>query len=174
MTWFSRTSTKSSVRAWTISPGCGFLNPGSLGSRPLRQTPLFSAADFIRYDDMVQELAHETDDSPFVRNLSGPTRKLLREDQAAPALKSALVEDFNRMLADPQFFLGFYRNLFFTEGLFSPQQRDFANWLLMTLGGQPDRRCSIGPMKDARALKEPPLLHRAVRRFPGAGRHGRL
>ena len=37
------------------------------------------------------------------------------------------------MLLDPQFYRHFYRDSYFTKDLFSPAERDLANWLLMTL-----------------------------------------
>ena len=49
------------------------------------------------------------------------------------------------MLLDPQFYLNFYRESYFIKDLFSPAERDLANWLLMTLAedgvldGTPDQ-----------------------------------
>lgn len=112
----------------------GYLNPGArLVLILYNQTPLFSEDDFARYDEMVNDLVREAPDSPFVANLSEATRKLLRDRGDAAALKGALVEDFNRMLLDPRFFRNFYRDSYFTKGMFAPEERDLANWLLMTL-----------------------------------------
>jgi SAM-dependent methyltransferase len=112
----------------------GFLKPGArLVAILYNQTPLFSEDDFPRHDDFVKRLGREAADSPFVMNLSEVTRGLLRDMGNAQALKSALVEDFNRMLQDPHFYRHFYQDSYFTEGLFTPPERDLANWLLMTL-----------------------------------------
>ena len=112
----------------------GSLKPGArLVVILYNQTPLFSEDDFTRFDGLVKRLAQEAPESPFVMNLSVGTRKLLRDPGEAAALKSALVEDFNRMLRDPRFYQHFYRDSFFLKDLFSPAERDFANWLLMTL-----------------------------------------
>jgi hypothetical protein len=37
------------------------------------------------------------------------------------------------MLQDPHFYRHFYQDSYFTEGLFTPPERDLANWLLMIL-----------------------------------------
>jgi SAM-dependent methyltransferase len=111
-----------------------FLRPGGrLVVILYNQTPLFSEDDFTGYDDLVKKLAQEPPDSPFMAELSDATRALLRDQGSAAALKGALVQDFNRMLLDPQFYRHFYRDSFFTRDLFLPAERDFANWLLMTL-----------------------------------------
>jgi hypothetical protein len=112
----------------------GFLKPGArLVAILYNQTPLFSEDDFARHDDLVKSLAREAPDSPFVMNLSEATRRLLRDMGNAQELKSALVDDFNGMLQDPHFYQNFYRDSYFTEGMFTPPERDLANGLLMTL-----------------------------------------
>ena len=83
----------------------GFLKPGArLVVVLYNQTPLFCEDDFTGYDGLVTMLAQEPPDSPFVGRLSDATRELLRDPGSAATLKSALVEDFNRMLIDPQFY----------------------------------------------------------------------
>lgn len=110
------------------------LNPGArLVVVLYNQTPLFSEDDFTHFDGLVKSLSQEPPDSPFVTNLSGTTRTLLRDPGSAAALKGALVEDFNRMLEDPQLYRFFYRDSYFVKDMFSPAERDLANWLLMTL-----------------------------------------
>lgn len=111
-----------------------FLKPGArLVVILYNQTPLFTADDFARPDALAKSLAREPPESPFVVNLSETTRKLLGGAGDAAAIESALVEDFNRMLTDPQFYRNFYRDSYFTKGFFTPAERDLANWLLMTL-----------------------------------------
>ena len=111
-----------------------FLKPGArLVVILYNQTPLFSEDDFTNIDGLVKRLAQEPPESPFVTQLSAATRQLLRDPGSAAALKSALVQDFNRLLLDPQFYRHFYRGSFFIKDLFSPAERDLANWLLMTL-----------------------------------------
>jgi SAM-dependent methyltransferase len=112
----------------------GSLKPGArLVVILYNQTPLFSEDDFIRYDGLVKSLVQEAPDSPFVMNLSASTRTLLRDQGSVAALKGGLVDDFNRMLKNPRFYLNFYRDSYFLKGLFSPAERDLANWLLMAL-----------------------------------------
>lgn len=97
------------------------------------QAPLFSVNDVSDIDGLVDALSNETDD-PFYRHLSTGTRQLLEDDADREGLEHALVEDFNRMLVDPRFYKGFYDNSYFRKDLFTGQEREFANWLLMTLG----------------------------------------
>lgn len=99
----------------------------------INQVPLFSVDDLTRFDDLVKSLAAEADDNPFVRNLSITTRQLLRTRGTDERLKNALVEDFNRMLVDPRFYRHFYNDSYFKKDFFNVPERDFANWLLMTL-----------------------------------------
>ncbi len=111
-----------------------YLKPGARLVLVLyNQTPLFSEDDFARYDELVNSLAQDAPDSPFVINLSEATRRLLRDRGDAAALKSALAEDFNRLLREPRFYQNFYRDSYFTKGMFTPPERDLANWLLMAM-----------------------------------------
>jgi len=112
----------------------GFLKPGArLVVILYNLTPLFSEDDFTRPEALVKRLAQEPPESPFVSRLSDATRQLLRDSGSDAALTGALVQDFNRMLLDPQFYRHFYRDSYFIKDLFSPAERDLANWLLMTL-----------------------------------------
>jgi SAM-dependent methyltransferase len=143
------------------------LNPGArLVVILYNQTPLFCEDDFVKFDALVQRLAQEPPDSPFLALLPEATRRLLRDSGSAAELKSALVEDFNRMLLDPQLYRHFYRESYFLKDLFSPAERDLANWLLMTLTEEgvledaPDR-------EDAREMRSVIKLNRLffIKRF---------
>ena len=145
----------------------GFLKPGArLVVILYNQTPLFSEDDLVGYEGLLKRLAQEPPESPFLGRLSDATRDLLRDPASSTALKGALVADFNRMLLDPQFYTNFYRESYFIKDLFSPAERDFANWLLMTmteegaLDGSPDQ-------KDERTMRAVVKLNRLffIKRF---------
>ncbi len=123
------------------------------------QAPLFSAADLADVDGIVGILAGAAEDDPFVARLSPATRRLLGENAGRERIAAALVEDFNRMLLDPRFYEGFYKESYFSRGLFDASGRDFANWLLMTLGedGALDRPAGG---TDARAMRAVIRLNR--------------
>ena len=97
------------------------------------QTPLFTVDDLSDVDEIATMLSKESSDSPFIKSLSPATLHLLREGPKGEALEIALADDFNRMLTDPLFYRLFYKDSFFTKDLFTIPERDFANWLLMTL-----------------------------------------
>ncbi len=116
-----------------------FLKPGArLVVILYNQVPLFSVDDLSDFGGMIDSLSESTDD-PFVAHLSPATRRMIMDkatltDAAKKeAAASALVDDFNRMLNDPQFYKNFYSNFYFKKDFFTPAERDFANWLLMTL-----------------------------------------
>jgi SAM-dependent methyltransferase len=111
-----------------------FLNPGGRLVLVLyNQASLFSADDLPDVHAIVNSFSREDGDDPFLKRLSPPTRRLLDQKAAGEELRDALVEDFNRILVDPRFYRDFYGDSYFRRGLFSPVERDFANWLLMTL-----------------------------------------
>jgi len=97
------------------------------------QTPLFSVDDLSDVDSIIDSLSEEDSDNPFYEHLLPRTRQLIEEGAHGEGLESALVDDFNRMLVDPRFYRGFYSNSYFTKDLFTDPEREFANWLLMTL-----------------------------------------
>jgi len=112
----------------------GFLKPDARLVLVLyNQAPLFSVDDLSNVDDLVASLSRGTDDNPFYKNLSAGTRKLLEDRADRKGMERAIVDDFNRMLVDPRFYRGFYGDSYFKKDLFDPPERDFANWLLMTL-----------------------------------------
>lgn len=111
----------------------GYLKPGArLVLILYNEVPLFSADDLADVEGLIQSLSRETDD-PFVRRLSPGTKQLLKGRRKEGSLESALVDDFNWMLTDPQFYKDFYGDSYFKKDYFTPDERDFANWLLMTL-----------------------------------------
>lgn len=112
----------------------GFLKPGArLVVILYNQVPLFSVEDLSDIDSIVDSLSEESEDNPFYKHLSAGTRRLLDDNSNNELLKLAIVADFNGMLTDPRFYKNFYSNSYFRKDLFSAMERDFANWLLMTL-----------------------------------------
>lgn len=112
----------------------GFLNPGARLVLVLyNQAPLFTVGDLSDTESIVDSLAGEDGDDPFRERLSPGTRQLMEEGDYGEELDRALVDDFNRMLVDPLFYRGFYKDSYFRKDLFDPSERDLANWLLMTL-----------------------------------------
>ncbi len=112
----------------------GFLNPGArLVLVMYDQVPLFTEDDFSDPEGLVATLSGAPGDDPFLKNLSGETRRLMEGGAPRGKLVRALADDFNRMLADPRFYSGFYDNSYFRKGLFTETERDFADWLLMTV-----------------------------------------
>jgi len=97
------------------------------------QVPVFSVDDLADVDGLIDNLSREADDNPFYKNLSVGTKKLLENKDKEDGVEYALVDDFNRMLVDPQFYKGFYSDSYFRKNLFTVPEREFANWLLMTL-----------------------------------------
>ena len=123
------------------------------------QVPLFSADDLSDIDGLLNSLSKEAADDPFVGGLSAATRQLIKDKGDKDVLRMALVRDFNRMLTDPNFYKNFYSNSYFRKELFTVPEREFANWLLMTLeeDGVLDR-----PAKqiDARTMRSVVKLNR--------------
>jgi SAM-dependent methyltransferase len=97
------------------------------------QVPLFSPDDFSDFDGLAASLSGSPGDDPFVRHLSAATRRLLEDRTSREDLVTSLVDDFNRMLVDPRFYEGFYDNSYLRRDFLGPSEREFANWLLMTL-----------------------------------------
>lgn len=97
------------------------------------QTPLFSRADLLNADELINSLSKDTEDSPFIKYLSANTKQLIQNKTKTAEVESAVVDDFNRMLTDPQFYKNFYHDSYFQKDLFTPPEREFANWLLMSL-----------------------------------------
>lgn len=85
---------------------------------------------------MLEELSREPGKSPFYRILKDSTRKrILDHPEAEPpeALRNAVVEVFNEMLSDTHFAPHFLNGAVFKEDLsFSPGERVFADWLLLS------------------------------------------
>jgi len=112
----------------------GFLKPGARLALVLyNQAPLFSVDDLSDVDGLVDSLSGDIEGEPFYKRLSPRTRQLVDEGARGADIENALVDDFNRMLADPRFYRDFYDASYFRKDLFTAAERDFANWLLMTL-----------------------------------------
>jgi len=112
----------------------GSLKPGARLVLVLNnQVPAFSADDLFNIDALAHSLSQGVEDDPFVQHLSPTTKQLLKGKADKEGLKEALVDDFNRILVDPRFYKGFYSDSYFRKGFFTPPEREFANWLLMTL-----------------------------------------
>ena len=112
----------------------GFLNRNAkLVFILYNQVPVFSVDDLSDAEGLIDHLSRETDDDPFYKNLSPGTKQLLKENADGGDVENALVDDFNRMLVDPRFHKGFYSDSYFRKDLFTIPEREFANWLLMTL-----------------------------------------
>ena len=101
------------------------------------QTPLLTDDELTDVDNLVKSLSLESDENPFVMKLSASSKILLKSigniNAVSNTQKNVLIEDFNRMLTDPQFFNHFFKNSYFTKGFFTDSERELANWLLMTL-----------------------------------------
>ncbi len=111
-----------------------FMKPGArLVLVIYNQAPLYSEDDLDDLDGLVESLSSAAGDDPFVGRLSPATRRLLDAKGGTEGLGRALVDDFNRMLVDPAFHKSFYKDSYFTKDLFTPPERELANWLLMTL-----------------------------------------
>lgn len=97
------------------------------------QVPLFSVDDLSDTEGLVRSLATGAGDDPFFSHLSKGTRQLVKDNVNSDAVETALIDDFNRMLTDPGFYKNFYKDFYFRKDFLTDQERDFANWLLMSL-----------------------------------------
>jgi len=123
------------------------------------QVPVFSADDLSDADGLIDKLSRENDDDPIYKNLSAGTKQLLEDNGKEEGVEDALVEDFNRMLVDPQFYKVFYSDSYFRKNLFTAPEREFANWLLMTLNEDGVLEKPVDQM-DARAMRTVMKLNR--------------
>lgn len=103
-----------------------------------KTSPPFSLSDFTGdFKGLIRELLLEPPDSPFYKNLREPTKKLLKQspnDGPDEILKSALLEDFNQVLADNKFGMHFVNGMVFKKEVsFYPEERDFADSLLLSM-----------------------------------------
>jgi len=116
----------------------GFLaKNGQLAILLHKNAPLFSSYDIIDFKGLIKELAREPADSPFYKGLRKSTRELIKQkagSQPEELLKKAIVDDFNSMLLDPNFHNDFFGRIYFkTTVSFLPEERNFANWLILCL-----------------------------------------
>lgn len=130
------------------------------------EVPLFSVDDLSDVDGLINDLFRDTDDNPFFRSLCPATKQLMKDKTNREPLEMALVEDFNRMLIDPQFYKNFYSSSYFKKDLLTPSERDLANWLLMTLDEDGILEKSDGQI-DAKAMRAVVKLNRLffIKRF---------
>lgn len=103
-----------------------------------KKFPPFSLNDFTGdFKGLARELSLEPVDSPFYKSLRQSTRRLIKQNSGAEPdeyLKQAIVEDFNRILADNHFGSNFIKNSAFKKELaFSPEERTFADWSLLSV-----------------------------------------
>lgn len=104
----------------------------------LYQSPApYSPADFTgNFRGLIKELSLESSDSPYYRSLRDATRKRIRDNpdgESSVDLRRALVEDFNAILSDTAFFSRFLDGSVFRKDIgFSPEERVFADWLLLS------------------------------------------
>ncbi|MFC1837082.1 class I SAM-dependent methyltransferase [Thermodesulfobacteriota bacterium] len=117
-----------------------FLNPGGRLVLVLyNQAPLFAAADFTDINKLITSLSSEDKAKPFSERLSDSTRQILKDRKDWDGITEGLVNDFNRMLLDPQFYSGFHSSAGRSNtrkdnlSVLSPQRREFASWLIMEL-----------------------------------------
>ncbi|MDD5773553.1 MAG: methyltransferase domain-containing protein [bacterium] len=100
-----------------------------------KNVPAFSLSDLTGdFNGLAREISLEPDGSPFYKSLSGPTRELIKQNQAKPdeVLKKAIVDDFNKILSDKNFSKDFLDGLVFKKELkLSPEERVYIDWLLM-------------------------------------------
>ena len=101
-------------------------------------TPSFSLGDFTGdFKGLIRELSLGPAGSPFYKNLREATKALIKQYAGAEPgedLKSAIVDDFNRMLSDNRFGRDFVRGSFLIKELdFSPEEREFVDWALLSI-----------------------------------------
>ncbi len=99
-------------------------------------TPL-SPGDFTGdFRGLIKELSLEPLDSPFYMGLKDSTRRLIRdnpEGEPPETLRRAIVADFNEMMSDTRFGPHFLNGRAFRNDVkFSPDERKFADWLLLS------------------------------------------
>lgn len=152
-----------------------FLNPGArLVLVMYNQVPFFSADDIADLDGLVGDLSALPGDDPFAKGLSEGARRSPEGKAGREDLVRALVDDFNGMLSDPLFYKGFYDNSYFRKGLFAESERDFANWLLMTIEeegipGGPEERIGDRARRAAMKLNRMFFVKRFGRRLAAGG-----
>ncbi|MBF0502179.1 MAG: class I SAM-dependent methyltransferase [Candidatus Riflebacteria bacterium] len=97
------------------------------------QVPLFSENDLADVKGLAVALSSGSMDNPFFEELSTATKQLIVSGERGAGFRKAIVNDFNSMLKNPQFYKHFYSGSFIAKINFSDAERDFANWLLLML-----------------------------------------
>ncbi len=116
----------------------GFLAENGRLALIMEKDPVpFSPADFTGdVRDLIRELSLEPADSPFYTGLRDSTRGLIRDNAGGKPreeLRSAIADDFNRMMADTRLGARFLDgSVFRTDVRFMPDERIFAEWLLLS------------------------------------------
>jgi len=102
-----------------------------------KSAPLYHEDDVRDFRGLIEELSQKLpENEPFYKRLRSTTRELLNQQsdtEPDDKLKAALVEDFNGMLVEPKFYEDFQRTFLYKTVSFLPAERNFYNWLLMTL-----------------------------------------
>jgi len=97
----------------------------------------FYLDDFTDFAGLIKELSLEPASSPFYKALRASTQELIKQrPEGGPdeLLKNTLVDDFNRMLANPIICANFLNGLTFKrEVSFTPEEREFASRTLPLL-----------------------------------------
>lgn len=136
----------------------GFLAEGGRFILVLYKIPApFSPDDFTGdFRELIRKLSLEPADSPFSRILKDSTRIRLRnhpEAEPSEELKSAVAEGFNEMLSDTDFAAHFFDgSAFRKEVSFLPEERRYADWLLLPFPDRSVRKRDIRIQSSSRAM----------------------
>jgi SAM-dependent methyltransferase len=146
-----------------------------------RHVPPVTASDFIDIDAAIRDLANDKEYDPFYWSMSEVARgqwDLLASEPGrviSPEQQSLFVEEINRAIAIPSLYRYFFGEKFFHPGLLDESQRDFANWLLLTLREEGTDTKGVDDLtaKEARAVRQLNSLF-FVSRFRRHLAHGRV
>lgn len=97
------------------------------------QVPIFTEAEFSDFNGVIDILSSADEDDIFVRHLSADTRRLLTNKEQGNETKRAVIKNFNMMMTNPIFYKGFIRHPYVGRNMLSKSERNFINWLLMTI-----------------------------------------
>jgi SAM-dependent methyltransferase len=127
-----------------------------------RHVPPVTDSDFVDIDGAIRDLANEKEYDPFYWCMSEAARgqwDLLASEPGraiGPEQRSLFVEEINRAIATPSLYRYFFGKRFFHPGLLDKTQRDFANWLLLTLREEGTDTKAVDELtaKEARAVRQ--------------------
>lgn len=98
---------------------------------------IFYKEDIADFAGLVKELSQELhENEPFYKRLRHSTQDLIKEQsniQPDEALRKAIVDDFNQILLDPNFYNDFQRAFIYKTVSFLPAEEELYDWLLMCL-----------------------------------------